>query len=221
MTSFSVHDFHRFRRPTARLGLVRCYLFCLYVGHPSSYSALWRKCASLCRFRWSWWQWTFKGSSPKSGQSFQKRKVVPGRIVSGSSDRGFSFLWRFSRSKLQTEFLLNFCLWPNHFFKANHSSGTTACVAFIEENILYVANAGDSRCVVSRSGKAMDMSVDHNPTNPKEAARIEIAGGAVTEDGRIDGHLDHQLNLSRALGKLRFDCFCSTSSFLGSGSLDE
>ncbi|GAU94962.1 hypothetical protein RvY_06657-2 [Ramazzottius varieornatus] len=83
---------------------------------------------------------------------------------------------------------------------ANHSSGTTACCAFIKNNTLYVANAGDSRCVISKNGQAKDMSIDHNPTSPKEAARIENAGGTVTEDGRIDANLDHQINLSRALG---------------------
>ena len=61
---------------------------------------------------------------------------------------------------------------------------------------LYVANAGDSRCVVSREGKAVDMSVDHKPEDQPERDRIEKAGGKVTEDGRVNGGL----NLSRALG---------------------
>lgn len=42
-------------------------------------------------------------------------------------------------------------------------SGCTAVVALLRGNELYVANAGDSRCVVSRNGTAIDMSVDHKP----------------------------------------------------------
>lgn len=33
------------------------------------------------------------------------------------------------------------------------SAGSTACVAVIRNNQLLVANAGDSRCVMSRKGK--------------------------------------------------------------------
>lgn len=33
-------------------------------------------------------------------------------------------------------------------------SGCTAVVAILKENELYVANAGDSRCIICRNGKA-------------------------------------------------------------------
>lgn len=75
-------------------------------------------------------------------------------------------------------------------------SGCTACVALVRGNLLLVANAGDSRCVVSRAGSAIDMSVDHKPEDDVERNRIEKAGGQVTADGRVNGGL----NLSRALG---------------------
>lgn len=75
-------------------------------------------------------------------------------------------------------------------------SGCTACVALIRGNYLHVANAGDSRCVVSRDGVAIDMSIDHKPEDDMERNRIEKAGGHVTVDGRVNGGL----NLSRALG---------------------
>ncbi|KAL1494323.1 hypothetical protein ABEB36_009938 [Hypothenemus hampei] len=75
-------------------------------------------------------------------------------------------------------------------------SGCTAVVALLKGKELYVANAGDSRCIVCRNGKAIEMSIDHKPEDPPERARIEKAGGAVTSDGRVnDG-----LNLSRAIG---------------------
>ncbi|ROT79394.1 hypothetical protein C7M84_001877 [Penaeus vannamei] len=75
-------------------------------------------------------------------------------------------------------------------------SGCTACLALIKDNELYVANVGDSRCVVSRDGKAIEMSLDHKPEDDPEAARIIRAGGRVTADGRVNGGL----NLSRAIG---------------------
>jgi len=79
-------------------------------------------------------------------------------------------------------------------------SGSTSVVALLKWEAellhLWVANAGDSRCVVSRGGKALDMSKDHKPEEEVEAKRIVQAGGKVTADGRVNGGL----NLSRALG---------------------
>jgi len=75
-------------------------------------------------------------------------------------------------------------------------SGCTAVVALLRGRELYVANAGDSRCVVSKKGVAIDMSFDHKPEDTLESQRIEKAGGKVTCDGRVNGGL----NLSRAIG---------------------
>ncbi|XP_058122102.1 probable protein phosphatase CG10417 [Anopheles ziemanni] len=75
-------------------------------------------------------------------------------------------------------------------------SGCTAVVALLHGKDLYVANAGDSRCVVCRNGQALEMSFDHKPEDTIEYERIEKAGGRVTLDGRVNGGL----NLSRAIG---------------------
>lgn len=75
-------------------------------------------------------------------------------------------------------------------------SGCTAVVALLKGTELYVANAGDSRCIVCRKGKAIEMSFDHKPEDEPERTRILKAGGKVTADGRVNGGL----NLSRALG---------------------
>lgn len=77
--------------------------------------------------------------------------------------------------------------------------GCTACVALITKTEIYVANAGDSRCVLSVGGKAMDMSEDHKPDLEKEKKRIIDAQGYV-EDNRING----SINLSRSLGDLDY-----------------
>ncbi len=77
-----------------------------------------------------------------------------------------------------------------------NDSGCTAVVAFLRGRDLFVANAGDSRCVVCRDGKAVEMSFDHKPEDEPEMTRIKRAGGRVTMDGRVNGGL----NLSRAIG---------------------
>jgi len=69
-------------------------------------------------------------------------------------------------------------------------------MALLVNNQLYVANAGDSRCVVAIDGLAHDMSKDHKPEDELELVRICAAGGKVSADGRVNGGL----NLSRALG---------------------
>jgi len=82
---------------------------------------------------------------------------------------------------------------------AFHCGCTAVVAALVMKNglsTLYVANAGDSRCVLSRNGIAAEMSKDHKPTDPEERARIVNAGGFVTNEGRIDGNL----NLSRSFG---------------------
>lgn len=57
-------------------------------------------------------------------------------------------------------------------------SGSTAIAALVHAGQLFVANAGDSRAVLSRRGKAVELSGDHKAALDKE--RIELAG----KDGR-------------------------------------
>ncbi|PIA45893.1 hypothetical protein AQUCO_01600264v1 [Aquilegia coerulea] len=80
------------------------------------------------------------------------------------------------------------------------TSGSTACVAVIRNNQIVVANAGDSRCVISRKGQAYNLSRDHKPELEVEKERILKAGGFI-HAGRVNG----SLNLARAIGIL-FDC---------------
>ena len=78
-------------------------------------------------------------------------------------------------------------------------TGCTACVILITDSEIYCANAGDSRCVLSNDGKAVEMSIDHKPELSTERARIEKAGGFV-EENRVKG----VLNLSRSMGDLEY-----------------
>ncbi|KAH1131609.1 hypothetical protein J1N35_002987 [Gossypium stocksii] len=79
------------------------------------------------------------------------------------------------------------------------TSGSTACVAVIKNNQLLVANAGDSRCVISRKGQAYNLSRDHKPDLEVEKERILKAGGFI-HAGRVNG----SLNLARAIGDMEF-----------------
>nr|CAD2182512.1 unnamed protein product [Meloidogyne enterolobii] len=80
--------------------------------------------------------------------------------------------------------------------RAGFDSGSTACVAFLLEKHIIVANVGDTRSVLCRSKKALDLSSDHKPEDDLEKERIVAAGGNVSSDGRVNGGL----NLSRAFG---------------------
>ncbi|KAJ3232423.1 Protein phosphatase 2C 1 [Chytriomyces hyalinus] len=93
--------------------------------------------------------------------------------------------------------------------KKGVSSGCTAVVAFVrveqraiegetvavKRRVLYTANVGDARAVLSRSGKALRLSYDHKGSDPHETQRIMECGGFVV-NGRVNG----VLAVTRALG---------------------
>ena len=80
--------------------------------------------------------------------------------------------------------------------------GCTACVCIIDvlTKKIFFANAGDSRVILCKKGKAYRMSVDHKPELELENNRIKKAKGWVNDYGRINGNL----NLSRTLGDLEY-----------------
>lgn len=79
-------------------------------------------------------------------------------------------------------------------------SGCTVVVTLVKGDKIYVASAGDSRCIVVRKdGRHEAMSFDHKPEDSIELARIKKAGGYVAE-GRVNGGL----NLSRAFGDFSY-----------------
>lgn len=78
-------------------------------------------------------------------------------------------------------------------------AGCTATVALLTKTEIYVANAGDTRAVLSSKGKAKDLSHDHKPDLPSEKRRVEKAGGFV-EEGRVNGIIA----ISRAMGDMEY-----------------
>eukprot|EP01099_Mayorella_cantabrigiensis_P003992 TRINITY_DN2999_c0_g1_i1.p1 TRINITY_DN2999_c0_g1~~TRINITY_DN2999_c0_g1_i1.p1 ORF type:complete len:279 (-),score=74.19 TRINITY_DN2999_c0_g1_i1:151-948(-) len=77
------------------------------------------------------------------------------------------------------------------------SAGACVVTAYVrkgDKRMLHVANAGDSRAVLSRNGQAVRLSVEHS-CNEEEEKRIVEAGGFVT-NGRVNG----MVAVARSLG---------------------
>ena len=76
------------------------------------------------------------------------------------------------------------------------SIGCTSNVIYINKEYkkIFVANAGDSRCVMGKNGKAVEMSIDNKPESQTEIDRITNSGSTITE-GRVDGNLNLADNL--------------------------
>eukprot|EP00913_Durusdinium_trenchii_P008546 g8025.t1 len=77
----------------------------------------------------------------------------------------------------------------------NGGSGSTAVVACLVGGWVWCANVGDSRALLCRNGRALQLSLDHKPSRADESKRIEQAGGFVSFH-RVLG----RLAVSRAFG---------------------
>ena len=77
--------------------------------------------------------------------------------------------------------------------------GSTACVAVVRkegpQNVLYCANVGDTRAVLSKSGNAERMSIDDKCDNAEENRRVKSGGGII-----LDNRLGGVLAVTRAFG---------------------
>jgi len=85
--------------------------------------------------------------------------------------------------------------------------GCTCVVCLVRPDVIVVANAGDSRAVLSRRRQAVPLSEDHKPNLPTERNRIAKAGGSIERQQvgpivqyRVNGNL----NLSRSIGDLEY-----------------
>lgn len=87
-----------------------------------------------------------------------------------------------------------------NYFKrmgSRDTSGSTACSVIITPSTIYLANTGDSRCILSENGKAMSLTIDHKPNEVTEYERIKSNNEKITYTGvyRIGG-----LAVSRVIG---------------------
>ena len=84
----------------------------------------------------------------------------------------------------------------------NKETGSTLCVLLIRGNLVYIANIGDSRCLLNNREYVLSTR-DHKPDDPRELHRIYERGGFVNKEAedapaRLNGHLA----MSRAVGDL-------------------
>lgn len=81
----------------------------------------------------------------------------------------------------------------------SENTGSTAVLSVIRmesgHRIVYFANCGDTRAVISRNGVSERMTVDHKCNDPMEVERIKSEGGVV-----IDERVGGTLAVARAFG---------------------
>jgi len=84
--------------------------------------------------------------------------------------------------------------------------GSTAVAVWLHEDTkshkrtLVSANLGDSRAILCRDGKAIDVTRDHKPSDDIEKKRILSMGEKIVWDAYCQVHRVRNLSLSRAIG---------------------
>jgi len=79
-------------------------------------------------------------------------------------------------------------------------SGSTAATVLLFGRRLFACNVGDSRVVLCRGGgQCVELTSDHKPSRPDEAARVRAAGGFILHK-RVMG----ELAITRAFGDKSF-----------------
>jgi serine/threonine protein phosphatase PrpC len=85
-----------------------------------------------------------------------------------------------------------------------HQGSTSVAVVVHESEdghrTLLSANVGDSRAILSRNKKAVDLTRDHKPNDEREKARILAMGETIEWDRFARVHRVKSLSLSRAIG---------------------
>lgn len=98
------------------------------------------------------------------------------------------------------------CSWmqtkiEDELYEEGKEGGTTAVVGIIQNNMLTVANVGDSRALGILQDQVVPLSIDHKPSNKNEKERILQVGGWM-HNGYVFGQGGHGLALTRSFGDL-------------------
>jgi protein phosphatase PTC1 len=89
------------------------------------------------------------------------------------------------------------------------NDGSTGAVCLITGDKIYCANAGDTRIVLSRKGRAIRLTFDHKADVPEEVVRITALGGHVS-DKRVCGILA----VARAFGDFFLHPYITVDPYL-------
>ena len=74
--------------------------------------------------------------------------------------------------------------WPIRPDGHPSTAGTTVSVLLIRAKRYWIANVGDSRVVVSKGSRAVELTTDHRLTNERERASLERRGGMVVKSSQ-------------------------------------
>ncbi len=84
-------------------------------------------------------------------------------------------------------------------FDITQNCGSTATIVVMDNNIIYCANVGDSKCFYIDKKNAVQMSEDHNCKNEKEVELLKSKGAIIFRQ-RVYG----SLSLTRSFGDMDF-----------------
>ena len=86
---------------------------------------------------------------------------------------------KFAFNKAEKNFIENYALDKKKELK--DKSGSCAVILLLVDNTIYIANVGDSRCLLSMENgkKYIEVTKDHKPNSPEEMKRIKEHGGKV------------------------------------------
>lgn len=137
-------------------------------------------------------------------QMFSEREALRNAIESSRGARGgHSEQSEDATSELMRRILKTAYLRTDKEFispKSAPQSGSTAATVILMGRRLFAANVGDSRVVLCRGGgQCVELTSDHKPSRPDEAARVRAAGGFILHK-RVMG----ELAITRAFGDKSF-----------------
>ena len=83
----------------------------------------------------------------------------------------------------------------------NFICGTTATVCLLKNSVeLVIGHVGDSRAILCRRGKALRLTVDHEPEVEEEASRIKKCGGFISMNSLGRSNVNGRLAMTRSIG---------------------
>jgi protein phosphatase 1L len=95
-----------------------------------------------------------------------------------------------------------YLLTDRNVLEGSLEGGCSAVTAMLVDHgsRLIVANVGDARAILAKNGRAVQLSVDHDPGSPTERASVERRGGMVTQIPGDYWRVDGLLSVARAFG---------------------
>ena len=112
---------------------------------------------------------------------------------------------KFGISKAEQEFINNFALSENKE-EIIDKSGSCAIIILIVDTNIYIANVGDSRCLLSMNDghNYVEVTKDHKPNSPNEIIRIKKNGGSIYQSQTVINNTDNNdLNGKILIGPYR------------------